>query len=555
MAIMIQHRHLVRWAVVLLFLTCLGLSWRSLDPQHPIRTSTNRHLQGGLQAVKERFGPDRNGPTSALGDVHTVEVSASTLTQQAQQIVRANDFIPHIRSVVQMPGLTVEKAASTCNWDKDARVNFQWGADTDWNVKPLKKRTIMSKRKAWQQFVMRDMISWSPVEYRFRGKGIIVLAGNQETVSRVKVLLKALSQTRTKLPVEIHYFGEQELSSKNQTDLQALFPNMFFSDISWPGNVVQTTVRGYINYSFKTAAVLNSRFAEILMLDSDNIPVEDPAILFDSNVYQKYGSVFWPDIARTRPLNPAWALTNTPCRMQEYEQESGQLLVDKTRFWFHLQLAHHFSNLDFYKSFLLGDKDTFRFAWHALKTAYGRPGRWLTSIGTVHRPRNEALYPAKVAPRKKGGAKTSDSIMSEDEARKTNLREGGGIYCGHTFGQHHPDAANTSRVMFLHGGLLKTWHPLILQHGMKYGSGAFTAYKSSAHATDAGYIEPVGIKADFGEYLESSLKDNLTFPAQCTDFFEVDVAPLGDQETKELKGIEGRLRKANIYWNMNEPAP
>ena len=103
--------------------------------------------------------------------------------------------------------------------------------------------------------------------------------------------------------------------------------------------------------------------------------------------------------------------------MDEYEQESGQLLVDKRRFFYHLQLAAWFDNEhsrnEYYRQILLGDKDLFRFAWHALQTQYGTPAKWLTSVGTFY----------------------------ED-----------GYYCGHSFAQHHPD---DGRVAFMHGGLVK----------------------------------------------------------------------------------------------------
>lgn len=56
----------------------------------------------------------------------------------------------------------------------------------------------------------------------------------------------------------------------------------------------------------------------------------DPAIVYNSRVYQEYHIVFQPDIVRSWPRNPAWAITNTPCRMDEYEQESGQLIDHNT---------------------------------------------------------------------------------------------------------------------------------------------------------------------------------------------------------------------------------
>jgi alpha 1,2-mannosyltransferase len=143
----------------------------------------------------------------------------------------------------------------------------------------------------------------------------------------------------------MHYWGD-EMNEEKKNELLAIWPGLFFNDLTSPSNLLKTNHDEVIrpNYQLKSAAVMNSRFAEPLLLDSDNIPVLDPESLYESSVYQEYGTLFWPDIARTRPNNPMWAITNTPCRMDEYEQESGQLIIDKRKYFYHLQLAVWFNN-------------------------------------------------------------------------------------------------------------------------------------------------------------------------------------------------------------------
>ncbi len=175
--------------------------------------------------------------------------------------------------------------------------------------------------------------------------------------------------------------------------------------------------------------------------------------------YKEYGTIFWPDIARSWPQNPAWAITNTPCKMDEYEQESGQLLVDKRRYWYHLQLAAWMNNVKgpYYSYILLGDKDTFRFAWHALKTKYGRPKKWITSVGSLN----------------------------------------DGYYCGHAFGQHHPD---NGQIAFLHGGTLKSIALEILRWNREKKGGIFRNYKRSAYDEQPEKLTNVMLKFDSGDY-------------------------------------------------------
>lgn len=216
--------------------------------------------------------------------------------------------------------------------------------------------------------------------------------------------------------------------------------------------------------------MLNSRFSDILLLDNDNIPTIDPIELFSSNTYQKYGSVFWPDVTRTRPEHPAWRITNTPCRRDEYEFETGQVMVNKFRLWYHLQLVSWLHTQPYWQQIVLGDKDLFRFAWHALRTDFGTPIKWLASIGFVaEQPNTE-----------------DDGVSDSDEGMHRK-------FCGHTYAQHHPDHSaaldsQVSGIAFLHGGNLKSISAPLAARLKAAEGGIFTHYKS----VDADMLENWG---------------------------------------------------------------
>jgi len=424
--------------------------------------------------------------------------------EEAHKLAKADDFFFHFAAVRKLPGLTMAAAKSTCDWPFGQVVNYQFGIDGDW-VNNLRSDTeIEWRRQEWQQYVERDMIPYSQVEGRFSGRGLVICAGNQDTLMRVKVILRALLKLQSQVAIEIHYFGN-EMSESSKKELSDMYPNMFFNDLSGAHNILQAKQDHFwINYQLKTAAVINSRFAEPFLLDSDNIPILDPATLYDSAVYAEYGSVFWPDIARTRAQNPAWAITNTPCRMDEYELESGQLMVDKRRFWYHLQLAAWMNNErgPYYNEFLLGDKDMFRFAWHALKTKYGKPRKWLTSVGT----------------------------------------ENEGYYCGHSFAQHHPD---DGRVAFLHGGLVKTVDLDVMRWNREVKGAYFRHYKRAPTDEDPAVSVNVGIKFDGAEYMPNHGPD--FHWAQCTDMYDVEA-----QDMNELVfGFESTFREIGGYWQLD----
>ena len=293
-----------------------------------------------------------------------------------------------------------------------------------------------------------------------------------------------------------------------QANLSTLWPKMYFNDLSGAHNILKTGFNAFlINYQFKTAAVMNSRFAEPLLLDTDNIPVINPEELYESSIYKEYGTLFWPDIARTRPNNPMWAITNTQCRMDEYEQESGQLIVNKRKYFYHLQLAAWFNNVHnaYYNQFLLGDKDMFRFAWHALQTKYGFPPKWITSVGT-----------------------------EQDD----------GSYCGHTFAQHHPDG----RVAFLHGGLLKTVAKQVLKYEREKRGGVFQKYKRSRFDEQHNKTVQVGIRWDEALWLPDRPED--LHPASCTDMLEVETRPFDEL----VPHFEERFEEYGGYWMLEDTA-
>ncbi len=134
-------------------------------------------------------------------------------------------------------------------------------------------------------------------------------------------------------------------------------------------------------------------------VDSDNIPTaslmpedmvdpnanltewETPAGLWESKAYKRLGVMFWPDYWRTSADNPIWAVTGVPCR-DEWEQEAGQILIDKSKHLDALLLSEWMmdsSRFKFWFNFSDGDKDMFRYSFLALRKRWGLPGRYVAA--------------------------------------------------------------------------------------------------------------------------------------------------------------------------------
>jgi FkbM family methyltransferase len=137
-------------------------------------------------------------------------------------------------------------------------------------------------------------------------------------------------------------------------------------------------------WELKPYAIINSAFAEVLLLDADNVPVKNPEYLFNTAEYSQFGAIFWPDYGRLKRNNDIWQITQIPYR-DEPEFESGQIIVDKRRCWRALQVTMHLNeHSDFYYRYIHGDKDTFHIGWRKIEQAYAMPAHSIFTLsGTM----------------------------------------------------------------------------------------------------------------------------------------------------------------------------
>jgi hypothetical protein len=195
------------------------------------------------------------------------------------------------------------------------------------------------------------------------GRGIVTCAGGNRLFISVYVLLRVLRETLDcRLPIQVWHFGGEEISPAMHWILSGLKVELvdvtsFLQD--YPADIRN-------GWQLKSYAILQSRFAEVLFLDADQVPVRDPTFLFDAPQYRENGAVFWPDAIDLAASNPIWALVGLP---QEAcpSWESGQILLDKRRHLAPLQAALHLNEQQSitYRH-LHGDKDTFLIAWRVL---------------------------------------------------------------------------------------------------------------------------------------------------------------------------------------------
>lgn len=198
-------------------------------------------------------------------------------------------------------------------------------------------------------------------ENRYKGKGIVYTAGGISYVTCSWVAISMLRKKGCTLPIELWYSGN-EISP----EICALFEtlNVVCKNFS---KYINNHVKGFIS---KPLAILYSSFKEVLFLDADNVCYGDPHLLFEDKDYLSTGALFWPDYWFISSQNPIWDVLDISPDLL-HEQESGQILIDKEKSWEPLQLCIHLNQMGkYYYKMIYGDKDTFKFAWLALKRKF-----------------------------------------------------------------------------------------------------------------------------------------------------------------------------------------
>lgn len=233
---------------------------------------------------------------------------------------------------------------------------FQQDGTRTLNVQMNAER-IKKLKEEWQAHMKEIM----PCPDHFYGRGIVICAGGTGYFTCAWINISMLRQSGCHLPVEVWYTGN-ELNREVIAALEEM--NVVCRNA---GDHTDDPVNGL---ALKPFAICHSRFEEVLFLDADNNCVKDPSFLFEEDAYLKTGALFWPDFWLTGKDNPIWEITDSD-DYDAFEQESGQILINKKKCWRALQLCLHFNRCrnDYYQ-LLLGDKDTFRFAWIASETPY-----------------------------------------------------------------------------------------------------------------------------------------------------------------------------------------
>lgn len=229
--------------------------------------------------------------------------------------------------------------------------------------------------------------------------------------------IRAIRETGCNLPVEVLIPTSKDFERERawcETDLADVNAKCILLQDALGPLVIKDWESKITTYQYKLLAMMTSSFQHVLLLDSDNIVLQNPNEVFESDLYALYGMITWPDywtrtitpafyealgihVDRTRrvryrqfPLNLKHAakLTENESRgtpyhdfdgaMPDLSTEAGQMFINKATHGGTLMLSLYYNVYGpkvFYKLFSLGaqgagDKDTFVAAAVVLQQGY-----------------------------------------------------------------------------------------------------------------------------------------------------------------------------------------
>lgn len=201
---------------------------------------------------------------------------------------------------------------------------------------------------------------------RFAGRGVVLCAGGEKYLTCAYVCLRMLRHFGCKLPVQLWHLGASEIPDRWRPLLEELGVEL----VDAREVAREHPCRILAGWEIKCYALMHCRFAEVILLDADNVPLVDPEFLFETQEYRATGALFWPDRGRLARGHEIWEICGVEYR-DEPEFESGQMVIDKARCWKALRVTMHFNEWsDFYYRHVHGDKETFHLAWRRLDQPY-----------------------------------------------------------------------------------------------------------------------------------------------------------------------------------------
>ncbi|KAI9337467.1 mannosyltransferase putative-domain-containing protein [Obelidium mucronatum] len=308
-------------------------------------------------------------------------------------------------------------------------------------------------RNKWSLFLAQNLstqavqnLASSPSQRHKRG--ILFVGGiSSESIANTVYAVQVLRYLTCQLPVEYAHLDTEPLDFDG---LKQLSENKIsIRSFSAPKDAVWSH-RNIELGSAKPTAILTSPFQQLIFMDPDILPLQNPSSLFQTPEFIQTGALFWPDYRPTSAKNKIWAIMGFKTATYTREWDSGFMVLDKQNLFVlnALRMAQFLCNdAKFYFNYFWGDKEAFRWAFaivgrdQAAKLPDKAVGRsWKNQLFGLLKHKtpqkedlnltaeNDAKESIPATQILNGGAELNQSAVSLAELKVDNSYTGQGVY-------------------------------------------------------------------------------------------------------------------------------
>lgn len=194
-------------------------------------------------------------------------------------------------------------------------------------------------------------------------RGIVICGGGWRFFASLYVTVRQIRAHGCRLPIQIWYLGDRnEFDVRMQLALEPFDVGWVCANSFQRINQIPKRILG--GWEMKPFAALHAPFQEVICLDADSYPCQNPEVFMAHPEFQRVGAAFWPDQLKLE--SGQWERFGLEFH-DEQAFESGQYIVDKGRHYKALWLADWLNDhSDYVYHHIYGDKDTFHLAWRLL---------------------------------------------------------------------------------------------------------------------------------------------------------------------------------------------
>jgi len=250
---------------------------------------------------------------------------------------------------------------------------------------PIEKKMLATLHQSLYPWVYNNHYkSFSDIIRSSEGKGIVMCVGNHHFNFARSAIDTLRNVIKTKLPIEIFYYGETDLV-KDRREALLEFSDVVVTDISY---YFDNEIINLGGWAIKPFSILASRFEEVILMDADAVYLRDPAILFEDEGYLEKGTVFFRDRTLFPGSHPgsewlkSWMFDPLPETKElrywkeetSHEMESSTVVINKTKTILGLlsvcKLNEQKIRDDVVYKYVHGDKETFWIGFDMARQPY-----------------------------------------------------------------------------------------------------------------------------------------------------------------------------------------